>query len=208
MVKVLLFEKWCLRKWPFWQIIAKIQRDFDVIFYNLGLDIQSPIREYGVVQQDTVLGVQDALFSVQDAFIYDFEDASMTHSMTAEVGMLLGAPHPPQDWRRVKFIRYQLFGLKVSKKEIILYPKTFLFVEFNAFWLYSWKMFCPIILGLCIPFRRNVGNSRIIYSFLDYSAVKLLCLTANFHGFECHAHQAVSATPKNSNKGQEILIPK
>ena len=74
-----------------------MQRDVDVIFHNLCLDSQTPIRDYGVVQQDAVLGVQDALFSVQDAFIYDFKDASMTHSITAEEGMLLGAPPPPQD---------------------------------------------------------------------------------------------------------------
>jgi hypothetical protein len=60
-------------------------------------DSQSPIQDYGGVQQDAVLGVQDALFSIQDAFTYDFEDASMTHSITVEEGMLLGAPPPPQD---------------------------------------------------------------------------------------------------------------
>ena len=47
--------------------------------------------------QDAPFSAQDAPYSAQDAFTYDFDDASMTHSITAEEGMLLGAPPPPQD---------------------------------------------------------------------------------------------------------------
>ena len=82
----------------------EIQRDVDVVFHNLGLDSQSPIRDYNNGVQDAPFPVQDAPFSAQDApysaqdaFTYDFDDASMTHSITAEEGMLLGAPPPPQD---------------------------------------------------------------------------------------------------------------
>ena len=82
----------------------EIQRDVDVVFHNLGLDSQSPIRDYNNGIQDAPFPVQDAPFSAQDApysaqdaFTYDFDDASMTHSITAEEGMLLGAPPPPQD---------------------------------------------------------------------------------------------------------------
>ena len=76
----------------------EIQRDVDVVFHNLGLDSQSPIRDYNNGVQDAPFPVQDAPFSVQDApysaqdapysaqdaFTYDFDDASMTHSITAE----------------------------------------------------------------------------------------------------------------------------
>jgi len=47
--------------------------------------------------QDAPFSAQDAPYSAQDAFTYDVDDASMTHSITAEEGMLLGAPPPPQD---------------------------------------------------------------------------------------------------------------
>ena len=88
----------------------EIQRDVDIVFHNLGLDSQSPIRDHSIQNDaiggvhDTINsvhgainGVHDAINGVNDTFDYDYEDAIMTHSITAEDGMLLGAPPPPQD---------------------------------------------------------------------------------------------------------------
>ena len=71
----------------------EIQRDVDIVFHNLGLDSQSPIRDHG-----TLMSPQDAVngYNLQDAVDYNLDD-SMCHSITEEEGMLLGAPPPPQD---------------------------------------------------------------------------------------------------------------
>ena len=58
----------------------EIQRDVDIVFHNLGLDSQSPIRDQSLVQ-DTVLHTS-----------FESPDYSLD-----EHGMLLGAPPPPQD---------------------------------------------------------------------------------------------------------------
>merc|ERR1711997_1153422 len=69
----------------------EIQRDVDIVFHNLGLDSQSPIRDHEtLMSQDAVNG-----YNLQDAVDYNLDEA-MCHSITEE-GMLLGAPPPPRD---------------------------------------------------------------------------------------------------------------
>ena len=61
----------------------EIQRDVDIVFHNLGLDSQSPIRDQSLVP-DT------------DYNNYSLDYDSLSHCIN-ENGMLLGAPPPPQD---------------------------------------------------------------------------------------------------------------
>ena len=95
-----------------------MQRDVDVVFHNLGLESKSPIRDYNGGVQDAPFPVQDAPYTAQDAFTYDFDDASMTHSITADEGTcVIGGTTSTSRLKRSQIQTISIVLTKLNKKQ-------------------------------------------------------------------------------------------